>query len=76
MNSGEGVDGEKLVEWYLEQKEDELNTEEEYHAEKALTQKIIKRMVKVCSRNRTNCLVGKYPYGYQRPRLSRRGRRR
>jgi DNA replication licensing factor MCM6 len=47
LSSGEGVDGETLVEWYLEQKEDELNGEEDYHAEKTLTKKIIKRMVKV-----------------------------
>lgn len=47
LSSGEGVGGEKLVEWYLEQKEDELNDEEDYHAEMALTKKIIKRMVKV-----------------------------
>ncbi|PMD36154.1 MCM-domain-containing protein [Hyaloscypha variabilis F] len=46
LSSGEGVDGETLVEWYLEQKEDELNGEEDYHAEKTLTKKIIKRMVK------------------------------
>jgi DNA replication licensing factor MCM6 len=48
LGSGEGVEGEKLVEWYLEQKEDELAGEEDYHAEKALVKKIIKRMVKVC----------------------------
>ncbi|KAH6676589.1 MCM2/3/5 family-domain-containing protein [Halenospora varia] len=46
LSSGEGVDGEKLVQWYLEQKEDELTGEEDYHAEMALTRKIIKRMVK------------------------------
>jgi DNA replication licensing factor MCM6 len=49
MSNGEGVDGETLVEWYLEQKENELNGEADYHAEMALTKKIIKRMVKVCS---------------------------
>jgi DNA replication licensing factor MCM6 len=48
LGSGEGVEGEKLVEWYLEQKEDELAGEEDYHAEKALVGKIVKRMVKVC----------------------------
>ncbi|TVY25480.1 DNA replication licensing factor [Lachnellula hyalina] len=46
MSQGEGVDGEKLVQWYLEQKEDELAGEEDYHAEMALVKKIIKRMVK------------------------------
>ena len=47
LGSGEGVEGEKLAEWYLEQKEDELTGEEDYHAEKSLVKKIIKRMVKV-----------------------------
>ncbi|KAE8450393.1 hypothetical protein EG329_006467 [Mollisiaceae sp. DMI_Dod_QoI] len=46
MSSGEGVDGETLIQWYLEQKEDQLAGEEDYHAEMALTRKIIKRMVK------------------------------
>jgi DNA replication licensing factor MCM6 len=48
LGTGEGIQGEKLAEWYLEQKEDELAGEEDYHAEKALVKKIIKRMVKVC----------------------------
>ena len=48
METGEGVEGEKLMQWYLEQQEDELNGEEDYHAEKELVTKIIKRMVKVC----------------------------
>jgi DNA replication licensing factor MCM6 len=47
MSNGEGVDGETLIQWYLEQKEDELAGEEDYHAEMALTRKIVKRMVKV-----------------------------
>lgn len=47
MGTGEGVEGEKLVEWYLEQKEDELADEEDYHNEKSLVKKIIKRMTKV-----------------------------
>ncbi|KAI9052838.1 hypothetical protein LZ554_003111 [Drepanopeziza brunnea f. sp. 'monogermtubi'] len=46
MTQGEGVAGDTLVQWYLEQKEDELAGEEDYHAEMALTKKIIKRMVK------------------------------
>ncbi|EHK96374.1 putative DNA replication licensing factor mcm6 [Glarea lozoyensis 74030] len=46
LSNGEGVDGPKLIEWYLEQKESELEDEEAYHAEMALTKKIIKRMVK------------------------------
>ncbi|KAL3426036.1 minichromosome maintenance protein 6 [Phlyctema vagabunda] len=46
LGQGEGVEGEKLVEWYLEQKEDELAGEEDYNEEKALAKKIVKRMVK------------------------------
>ncbi|KAI3553801.1 MCM2/3/5 family protein [Colletotrichum abscissum] len=44
--NGEGVEGEALVEWYLEQKEDELNSVEEHDSEKALAKKVLKRMVK------------------------------
>lgn len=45
--NGEGVEQEELVVWYLEQKEDELNTEEEVEAERALVGKVLRRMVKV-----------------------------
>ncbi|KAF3066476.1 DNA replication licensing factor mcm6 [Daldinia childiae] len=44
--SGEGVDGEALVEWYLEQKEDELEGEEDYHREKDVAKMVLKKMVK------------------------------
>ncbi|KAK1827652.1 MCM2/3/5 family-domain-containing protein [Podospora conica] len=44
--SGEGVDGEALVQWYLEQKEDEMAGEEDYHEEMALARKVLKKMVK------------------------------
>ena len=47
--TGEGVEHEELVTWYLEQKEDELNSVEEGEQEKELVTKVIKRMVKVCS---------------------------
>ncbi|KAI2619188.1 MCM-domain-containing protein [Hypoxylon sp. NC1633] len=43
---GEGVDGERLIEWYLEQKESELEGEEDYHREKGIVKKVLKRMVK------------------------------
>ena len=46
--NGEGVEHEELVVWYLEQKEDELNTEEEVESERALLGKVLRRMVKVC----------------------------
>ena len=45
---GEGIDAEDLVTWYLEQKEDELHSEVEYHHEKALANLVLKKMVKVC----------------------------
>ncbi|KAI0134945.1 MCM-domain-containing protein [Daldinia grandis] len=44
--SGEGVDRETLVEWYLEQKEDELEGEEDYHREKDVATMVLKKMVK------------------------------
>ncbi|KAH8912507.1 MCM-domain-containing protein [Coniochaeta sp. PMI_546] len=44
--SGEGIEGEALVQWYLEQKEDELRGEEDYNNEMALVRKVIKKMVK------------------------------
>ena len=47
MTSGEGVEHEELVTWYLEQKEEELNSVEEGEEEKELVTKVIKRMVKV-----------------------------
>ncbi len=47
MTTGEGVEHEELVTWYLEQKEEELNSVEEGEQEKELVTKVIKRMVKV-----------------------------
>lgn len=46
--SGEGIEGEKLIQWYLEQQEDELEGEEDYHKEHALAKMVLKKMVKVC----------------------------
>ncbi|KAH7262546.1 MCM2/3/5 family-domain-containing protein [Fusarium tricinctum] len=43
---GEGTNGEELVNWYLEQKENELEGEEDYHHEKALANMVLKKMVK------------------------------
>lgn len=45
--AGEGVDSETLIQWYLEQKEDELQGEEDYHKEHALAKMVLKKMVKV-----------------------------
>ncbi|GAB1316740.1 MCM DNA helicase complex subunit mcm6 [Madurella fahalii] len=44
--SGEGINGDALVQWYLEQKEDELQSEEDYNIEMALAKKVLKKMVK------------------------------
>jgi DNA replication licensing factor MCM6 len=46
-SSGEGVEQEDLIIWYLEQIESELNSEEEMESERALVVKVLKRMVKV-----------------------------
>ena len=55
--SGEGVDGEALTQWYLEQKEDELQGEEDYHHELALAKMVLKKMVKVRIRRHTYYIV-------------------
>ena len=47
QSAGEGVEDSDLILWYLEQKEDDLNSEEELEQEKDLVRKVIKRMVKV-----------------------------
>ena len=47
MTTGEGVEHEELVIWYLEQKEEEFNNVDEMESEKELVRKVIKRMVKV-----------------------------
>ncbi|KAI1633134.1 MCM2/3/5 family-domain-containing protein [Biscogniauxia mediterranea] len=44
--AGEGVDGEDLVQWYLEQKESELEGEEDYHREMAIAKMVLRKMVK------------------------------
>ncbi|KAL2158660.1 hypothetical protein VTH06DRAFT_4142 [Thermothelomyces fergusii] len=44
--SGEGIAADALVQWYLEQKEEELQSEEDYNAEMALARKVLKKMVK------------------------------
>ncbi|OJJ81740.1 MCM DNA helicase complex subunit MCM6 [Aspergillus glaucus CBS 516.65] len=44
--SGEGVEQEELLVWYLEQIEAELNTEDDLQRERDLAVKVLKRMVK------------------------------
>ncbi|KAI9705594.1 MAG: MCM DNA helicase complex subunit mcm6 [Candelina mexicana] len=46
MTSGEGVEEEELVTWYLEQKEDELSSQQELERERDLVGKVVRRMVK------------------------------
>ena len=46
MTNGEGVEHEELVAWYLEQKEEELNTVDELEKERELVVKVLRRMVK------------------------------
>jgi len=45
-HSGEGVEQEELLIWYLEQIESELNNEAEMESERDLAMKVLKRMVK------------------------------
>ncbi|KAK2060175.1 MCM2/3/5 family protein [Colletotrichum caudatum] len=44
--NGEGVEGDALMEWYLEQKEGELQDVAHAEEERALAKKVLKRMVK------------------------------
>ncbi|TRX96710.1 hypothetical protein FHL15_002376 [Xylaria flabelliformis] len=44
--AGEGVDGEDLIQWYLEQKEDDLDSEEDYNHEMSIAKMVLKKMVK------------------------------
>lgn len=46
--SGNGVEQEELLTWYLEQIESELESEEDLQRERGLAKKVLKRMVKVC----------------------------
>lgn len=46
--AGEGVNGDDLVQWYLEQNEGELEDEEDYHREMGIAKMVLKKMVKVC----------------------------
>jgi DNA replication licensing factor MCM6 len=45
--AGDGIEDEALVQWYLEQKESELEGEEDYNREMALAKMVLKKMVKV-----------------------------
>ena len=57
LNKGQGVEHEELVVWYLEQKEDELDTQEELETERELVGKVLRRMVKVSGVARVIVLI-------------------
>ncbi|TPX15032.1 uncharacterized protein E0L32_004862 [Thyridium curvatum] len=44
--AGEGVESDALIDWYLEQREEELQSEEDYHNERALVVMVLKKMVR------------------------------
>jgi len=48
LMNGEGVEGEELVQFYLEQIEEELQGVEQHDAEAVLVRKVMKRLVKAC----------------------------
>jgi DNA replication licensing factor MCM6 len=50
-NREDGVEEDELLQWYLEQRESELETQDDLVKEKALAKKVLRRMVKV------SCLV-------------------
>jgi DNA replication licensing factor MCM6 len=47
--TGKGVEGEVLIRWYLDQIEDQLDSEDDFHNEMTLTRKVLKKMIRVCS---------------------------
>jgi DNA replication licensing factor MCM6 len=47
LTTGEGVEEEELTLWYLEQIEEELQSQEDLEGEKELVRKVLKRMTKV-----------------------------
>ncbi len=49
MSGGEGVPQDDLMQWYLEQREDEIQSEDQLNEERDLVGKVLKRLVKVSS---------------------------
>jgi len=45
--TGKGIDREELIDWYLEQKEGEMQDVEQFDYEKELIVKLLRRLVKV-----------------------------
>lgn len=71
--SGEGVEQEDLIIWYLEQIESELNSEEDVAQERDLAMKVLKRMIKVGFFLRLQVgicalltILGQHPYAHSR----------
>jgi hypothetical protein len=50
-DTGSGVDREELIQWYLEQKETEFESEEELELERELIAKALTKLSKVCLRD-------------------------
>lgn len=48
-NTGNGMNRDDLIDWYLEQKENDIHTTEELEYETELIGKVLGRLVKVCS---------------------------
>ncbi len=48
QTTGEGVENDELIQWYLEQVEEELQSQEDLEAEQELVRKVLRRMLKVC----------------------------
>lgn len=51
----DGVEEEDLLVWYLEQKEDELNNQEDMEKQRKMARKVLKRMVKVSAERSELC---------------------
>lgn len=47
-DTGSGVDREELIQWYLEQKETEFESEEDLELERELIAKALTKLSKVC----------------------------
>jgi DNA replication licensing factor MCM6 len=47
MTTWKGVEGEVLIKWYLDQIEDQLDNEDDFHREMILTRKVLKKMIRV-----------------------------
>ena len=46
-SEGQGIAEDELVQWFLEEREETIHSEEQLHSEKDLLKKILKRLTKV-----------------------------